>query len=238
VITKKQEKELRKLLKSASARARCVVEHILKHGQVTTDELRELYGYQHPPRAARDVREMGIPLKSQRIKNAQGRWIAVYTLGDLSQIRRLTGRKALPKRLKNAIAKQYGEKCCICQLTAPLHLLQVDHRVPYEVAGEIDNPMQHLTEFMLLCGTCNRAKSWSCEHCPNWEERNPDVCRNCYWAYPESYQHIGLRQLRRLDLVWTEAEIAVYERLVRKAQQSDQQLPDFVKSVLQRVTEE
>jgi transcription initiation factor IIE alpha subunit len=72
VITKKQEKELRKLLKFASKRARRIVEHILKHGQVTTDELRELYGYQHPPRAARDVREMGIPLKSQRIKNAQG----------------------------------------------------------------------------------------------------------------------------------------------------------------------
>jgi transcription initiation factor IIE alpha subunit len=53
VITKKQEKELRKLLKFASKRARRIVEHILKHGQVTTDELRELYGYQHPPRAAR-----------------------------------------------------------------------------------------------------------------------------------------------------------------------------------------
>jgi len=92
---------------------------------------------------------------------------------------------------------------------------------------------------MLLCGTCNRAKSWSCEHCPNWkEERNPEICKKCYWAYPESYQHVGLRQLRRLDLVWTEEEIAIYERLVRKAQQSNQQLPDFVKSVLRQVEQE
>ena len=39
-------------------RPRTVIDHILKHGQVTTAELRDLYGYDHPPRAARDVREV------------------------------------------------------------------------------------------------------------------------------------------------------------------------------------
>jgi hypothetical protein len=234
-----QLEHLRSVLARASERARRLVEHILQHGQVTTEELRDLYGYDHPPRAARDVREMGIPLRSERVKSSQGRRIAVYKLGDLSQIRTLTGRKALPKRLKSALAERFGARCHICRLTAPHRLLQADHRVPYEVAGEVDNPTERLGEFMLLCGTCNRAKSWSCEHCPNWkEERNPEICKKCYWAYPESYQHVGLRQLRRLDLVWTEEEIAIYERLVRKAQQSNQQLPDFVKSVLRQVEQE
>ena len=45
-------------------RARTVVDHILEHGQVTTEELKERYGYNHPPRAARDVREQGIPLET------------------------------------------------------------------------------------------------------------------------------------------------------------------------------
>ncbi len=230
---------LRSVLARAPERARRLVEHILQHGQVTTEELRDLYGYDHPPRAARDAKEAGIPLVSTRVKNAQGRWIAAYKLGDLSRIRRLTGRQNLPKRLKRVLSEQYGDKCHLCQAAFPLRLLQVDHRVPYEIAGDIADPMQHLGEFMLLCGPCNRAKSWSCEHCPNWQEdRKPEICRKCYWANPESYQHIGLRQLRRLELVRTDAEIAVYERLVRKAQQSNQQLPDFVKSVLQRLTEE
>lgn len=38
-------------------RPRTVIEHILEHGYITTEELRTRYGYNHPPRAARDVRE-------------------------------------------------------------------------------------------------------------------------------------------------------------------------------------
>lgn len=41
-------------------RPRTVINHILKNGFVTTQELRDVYGYNHPPRAARDVREEGI----------------------------------------------------------------------------------------------------------------------------------------------------------------------------------
>lgn len=30
-------------------RARIVIEHILKHGHITTEELEDTYGYSHPP---------------------------------------------------------------------------------------------------------------------------------------------------------------------------------------------
>lgn len=231
--------ELRKLLERASKRARQLVEHILEHGQVTTEELQNLYGYEHPPRAARDVRELGIPLETSQMKTPQGRRIGVYRLGDLSQMRRLSGRAPLPKRLKEAIAQKQGRKCSICQLVIPAQALQVDHRIPYEVSGEVEEPQEHLDEFMLLCGSCNRAKSWSCEHCPNWlQEHLPDICRKCYWAYPENYEHIALRQIRRLDIVWSEEEIAVFERLQQKAQQLGGEVPEYVKAVLRRHVEE
>jgi hypothetical protein len=42
-------------------RARIVIDHILEHGFITTEELETQYGYKHPPRAARDVRGQGIP---------------------------------------------------------------------------------------------------------------------------------------------------------------------------------
>lgn len=48
-------------------RPRIVIEHILTHGYITTEELKEQYGYNHPPRAARDVREQGIPLETFRV---------------------------------------------------------------------------------------------------------------------------------------------------------------------------
>ena len=55
---KEYQDDFLKLLKSVtSKRPRTVIEHILQNGQITTEELKELYGYNHPPRAIRDVRE-------------------------------------------------------------------------------------------------------------------------------------------------------------------------------------
>lgn len=57
------EDKVRRLLESIrNKRTRIVIEHILEHGHITTEELERDYGYNHPPRAARDVREAGIPL--------------------------------------------------------------------------------------------------------------------------------------------------------------------------------
>ena len=50
----KYPKEFLELCKSVTAkRPKTVIDHILKHGHITTEELRNKYGYDHPPRAAR-----------------------------------------------------------------------------------------------------------------------------------------------------------------------------------------
>jgi hypothetical protein len=56
-------------------RARIVIEHIMKHGFITTENLETTYGYNHPPRAARDVRESGIPLDTFKVKSKEGKSI-------------------------------------------------------------------------------------------------------------------------------------------------------------------
>ena len=77
--------EFLKLLKSIKAkRPRTVIDHILKNGQITTAELKDTYGYNHPPRAIRDVREQGIPIKTFRIVGSDGRKIAAYKFGECS----------------------------------------------------------------------------------------------------------------------------------------------------------
>lgn len=114
------------------------------------------------------------------------------------------------------------------------HLLQIDHRVPYEVAGEGTDAMD-TDDFMLLCGSANRAKSWSCEHCANWrEKKDREVCRSCYWAYPEQYSHVAMRQIRRLDLMWADDEVDHYDRLMDEAGTRGSSMPSFVKQVLHR----
>ena len=42
------------------------------------------------------------------------------------------------------------------------------------------------------------------EHGANWVElKDPRICRRCYWAYPEEYEHIAMRELRRVDILWS-----------------------------------
>ncbi len=215
-------------------RARTVIDHILKHGHITTEELKDLYGYDHPPRAARDVREQGIPLETSRIAGSRGRSIGVYRFADVSKIRAgiLAGRKVFPKELKKALLEQSGSECGVCLTKYESRYLQIDHRVPYEVGGE-GGGENAPGEFQLICGSCNRAKSWSCEHCANWMEKlDPRVCTGCYWASPESYKHIAMRPIRRLELVWSEQEVADFDRLSKVARKRGQPLPEFIKAIL------
>ena len=215
-------------------RAKTVIDHILEHGHITTEELKNLYGYDHPPRAARDVREQGIPLETFRIAGSHGRSIGAYRFADPSKIRAgiLAGRKVFSKEFKDALVERSGSKCGVCLTQYESRYLQVDHRVPYEVGGEGSGESAP-EEFQLICGSCNRAKSWSCEHCANWTRNlDPKVCRTCYWASPESYKHVATRPFRRLELVWTQKEVADYDRISRAAKKRGQPLPEFVKALL------
>jgi hypothetical protein len=231
-------KEFIELLHSiTNKRARVVIDHILKKGFITTADLEKKYGYNHPPRAARDVREAGIPLETFRVKDKTGRSIAAYKFGDLKKIQKgkLSGRTVFSKEFKESLYKLYNGKCFICSGYFELRYLQIDHRVPYELSGDDSSISQNLDDFMLLCGSCNRAKSWSCEHCVNWkEEKDSAICKQCYWGNPENYLHIALKSIRRLDIHWEEHEIKSYEKIKTLANREKTPLPDFVKKVLDK----
>ncbi|BAZ09402.1 hypothetical protein NIES4071_12100 [Calothrix sp. NIES-4071] len=115
-----------------------VIDHILQHGFVTTEDLKQRYGYNHPPRAARDVRELGVPLETFRVTGTDGRKIAAYKFGDISTARfsKIAGRTGLSKQIKDELVKRYGCKCFIYLEEVPERELQIDHRVPFEVDGE------------------------------------------------------------------------------------------------------
>jgi hypothetical protein len=228
---------LKRLQAITSKRPKTVIDHILKHGFITTEELESQYGYNHPPRAARDVREQGIPLETFRVKNAEGRTIAAYRFADPARARtdRIGGRKVFSKQFKQSLIETTQCKCYICLEGYEERYLQVDHRVPYEVSGDLVRGERRTSDYMLVCGSCNRAKSWSCEHCPNLlEEKNAELCESCYWARPEEYKHVALRPVRRLEVVWTEHEVETYERLKERAQRMHQAMPDYVKLVIRK----
>lgn len=237
-MTQKLSKQFIDKVRAVTAkRPKTVIDHILAHGQITTDELKVTYGYNHPPRAARDVREQGIGLKTIRVVGPDGRRIGAYEFdeSDSAKYSKRTGRTALSSQLKRELVERHGSRCFIYLEVMAERELQIDHRIPYEVGGEISTQQHDSSDFMLLCGSANRAKSWSCEHCPNWlKNKNVETCRNCYWAFPESYSHVATRAQRRLDIVWAGESVAEYEVARTRAIAARKTLPEFVKEALRK----
>jgi hypothetical protein len=236
MVSKKLPKKIMKIIKGIrNKRAKIVIDHILKHGFITTEDLEKKYGYNHPPRAARDVREAGIPLETFKVKSSGRRSIAAYKFGDFKKIRkdRLEGRLVFSKKLKDDLYHISGGKCAICLGIFEKRYLQVDHKIPYEIAGENEKPNSGSENYMLLCGSCNRAKSWSCEHCLNWSgNKIAEICLGCYWGNPTDYSHIALNEIRRLDIIWDKFEITDYEKLKQTAEKNKSMMPAYVKKII------
>lgn len=213
-------------------RAKIVAEHLLKYGSISTEEITTLYGYKHPPRAVRDLREAGIPIQTISAIDADGKTIAAYQLGNLEDIRqgRLAGRKTFPKTLKKQLFQTQAGRCAICNSVWEMRYLQIDHRIPYEIGG--DDPTNDVNAYQLVCAECNRAKSWSCEHCPNFSQKDKEVCGQCYWASPTDYQHIATSMMKRLVITWEADEITDFEALRQQAEKAQVELVSYIKNRL------
>ncbi|WIE74497.1 HNH endonuclease signature motif containing protein [Curtobacterium sp. MCSS17_007] len=210
-----------------SKRAAVVRDHILEHGAITTDELAKL-GYNHPPRAARDLKDAGAGVRSVMV-NVGGKRMASYTF-DGKANEDGAGRVVLPKAFTDRVKESTGFKCEVCQGKFAGRVLQADHRVPFAIAG--DQPEMLLEDFMPLCAPDNRAKSWSCEHCPNWTIRDASACERCFWAHPDDYTHVELRAERRLNLVFQETEVQTYDDVRERASAEGKSVQQVAKEAL------
>ena len=109
--------DFEKVLSSVkNKRAKFLIDTIKEKGFCSTEDLKNA-GYEHAPRAARDVRELGIPLETSRVKDSKGKWIGEYRFGDWekakkeNQLAKTSGRKQLTQKLKKALLEFYGSKC-------------------------------------------------------------------------------------------------------------------------------
>ena len=131
--------DLSKLNSITEKRPSTVIQHIIKNGFITTEELTNDYGYEHPPRAARDVRERGVNLVTYKVKSSDGRTIAAYKFGDPvfidNKVSKVAGRTALSNALKKALVDKFGAICFVYLQPMDERLLQIDHRIPYEIGG-------------------------------------------------------------------------------------------------------
>lgn len=223
-------------------RARFVIDTILTQGYCSTEDLKNA-GYEHAPRAARDVRELGIPLITDKMKDSTGKSIAVYRFGDWEKAKeqnllsKTGGRTQFSAKLKEALIEKYGARCHLYDEPYPARLLQPDHRIPYEIGGD-PKDMMDTSYFMLLCPSANRDKSWVCEHCPNWTIKDPNTCRSCYYAFPENYTHVACVDERKVDMVFKgDKEVHLFDTVSREAAQSNESIPDYIKRLIKYAEE-
>ena len=219
-------------------RPRTVIDHLFEFGSINTEELQELYGYTHPPRAIRDVREAGIPIESRRVVSPRtGRRITEYRFGHPDEVvhGRHAGRRALPASLKASLIEEFGEVDRLTGQRVSARMLQMDHRVPYEIAGDPKFPFD-TSDFMLLDASTQRSKSTACAECPNMiSERSVSTCLSCYWANPDDHQHVATSPVRRVDVVWHADEVADHDALVAISRDRGVSVPAMIKSVVRRL---
>lgn len=180
-----------------------------------------------------EIKPPVISPETFRVNSADGRSIGAYMLADNVYIGvDRKGRRAFPKKFKKTLLARDGEQCAMCNGKFPGRILQIDHKVPYEVAGDSDDTLNP-EEFMLLCNSCNRAKSWTCEHCDNWlNGKSPAICKTCIFGSPDKYEHIAMQQRRSLTLIWEELEVYYYDRLKEQAAEAGQSMSNYVKNML------
>jgi hypothetical protein len=218
------------LAQSPTSRAAKAIRLILDQGSATTRDL-NLLGYDHPPRAIGDVKDLGFPILKVMIRSSDGKRMASYRFGSAADVRAgQIGRTNFSKAFKDALLGRYGPNDCITGVKHPARLLQIDHRIPYRVGGDAGFETNDVSAFMLLDAKSQRTKSWSCEQCPNFRQLNDaNICRRCFWAFPEDYDHVAMKAERRCDVVWQDGEVADYDRLVVQATQESLSVPELLK---------
>ncbi len=224
---------INELIERTAGRSRVVVEHILDSGYITTLQLSEL-GYEHPPRAAADVRDRGIPLQTVT-KTIDGKRIGHYRFPDnLDKLDQTSGgRVAISKTFRKQVLDHYGTIDIFTGSNLAPREVQIDHRIPFRISGDPKPPFD-VADFMPVSAAMNRAKSWECESCPNWESRLVAVCESCYWAMPDrEYKHVATNPTRRLDLVWQgEKEAIEFDHLVQISKEEGLELTVLMKRMI------
>lgn len=184
-------KNIKQTLEGASIRPIRVMRECCINNGISTEALKEKYGYNQPPRAARDLRELGFDVKTEYSKTSDNRRMAVYKLGELERFSPKLGRAVFTKKEKNDLIKKHWNRCFYCTSEFPSNALQIDHRIPYEVAGNELHKKHGIDALILVCSSCNRSKSWSCESCENFRVGDFKVCESCYWNDPDNYTHMA-----------------------------------------------
>jgi hypothetical protein len=159
--------------------------------------------------------------------------MAVYRFGTAEEIRlrKASGRRGFSKAFKNKLLDHYNPEDRFSRARLDPNALTIDHRVPYEVAGDADN--LDVADYMLIDAENQHKKRRACEKCPNTasDALDPAICGTCYWAYPENYLHHATEELRRTEVAWQGEDVAVHDRLDALAKERGESVAELLREL-------
>jgi hypothetical protein len=57
------------------------------------------------------------------------------------------------------------------------------------------------------------------------------VCKTCFWAFPEDYEHIAMQQIRRSDVIWQNGDVPVHDRLKAEAKRRHTTVAEILRTL-------
>ncbi len=88
---------------------------------------------------------------------------------------------------------------------------------------------------MLLSPSANRKKAKFCESCENYNKlKLPEICKKCYWAYPDDYEHIALQNHKVVELLWQDNDIDNFNKIKTSAEKQNKSLQEYIKTQLNK----
>lgn len=105
--------------------------------------------------------------------------------------------------------------------------------MPFQISGDAGLEDEDVSQFMLLDRSMQSVKAWTCRHCPNITSNllDPEVCKRCFWAYPEDYNHVATVEVRRTDIVWQGRDIPLHDRLQERAKSEGTTVAELLKQL-------
>ena len=61
------------------------------------------------------------------------------------------------------------------------------------------------------------------------------MCKTCYYAYPESYEHIAGKEERKIDLVFRNTDLPLYESITKTAREKNISNQELLKRILRYI---
>lgn len=195
-----------------SPRARDLGLHILDKGWVTPSmERRRASQGEHVWQAKSELNQVIHVCSRERHPESNE---AMYKF-DLDRIRKdgqvvregdIT--RTLTAKQRREIEARFNHECVFCHSTGVK--LQIEHLVPFLIGGNFGG----VRWLAVACASCNRRKGFYCKRCPNWTERDLEVCKRCFWASTDdSYSHMGtVPQRVVLETFSDPQEVAKFEQ--------------------------